>query len=437
MPNPRSIAAALALFTLLPMACAEDPTPSTSIAAGAKAASSDPWVRIVEDDDRTVMLQVAMRTYTRADGTGPELLIAGAVHIADRPFYQSLQAALDARDVVLFEGVKPSAAGPDDATISDEERIERTTGRVRLLGILVERYRLEHDGALPGCFSDCAEAMGDDARHLRWLTGASTDAWGNTIGYTPTTTAKGFDVISLGADNAPGGTGKNADIMLSHDKPISPSELGLTPGLQAQLARTFHLRFQLDEMDEAKENWRNADLSIEQINERLKARGASGDFLFSMLDGSSAIGALASGMLNAIQAIPGAAPRGKLMIMDLLSMSDEDALGASMPGGAELIDVIIGERNQEVVNELGALVEQDPALKTVGIVYGAGHMPDLERRLADQLGYHQVGDTTWNTAMRLPLAKLGITPEERMMVRYSVLQQIAAAKKAQKVTPAK
>jgi len=421
MRHLRILASVFILLALLPLACAEEPAPPPS----------EPWVRVVEDPDRTLKLQVAMRTFRRADGAGPDLLIAGAVHIADRPFYQGLQQTLDARDVVLFEGVKPSAAGPDDKTVSDEDRVERTKGRVRLVGIIVERHRLEHD-ALPGCLNDCAEAMGEDPRHLRWLEGASTDAWGNPIIFTLTNAGSGYDVISLGADGKPGGDGKNADIKLSDDDPISKAELGLMPGIQEQLAKTFRLRFQLSEMDESKPNWRNTDLSIEQINTLMRERGVDAGFLFSMLDGSSGLAAFASGMLTAMEAIPGAAPRGKLMIMELLSMTDEDALGASLPGGEGLAEVIINDRNKVVVDELRAVIENEPTLKTVGIIYGAGHMPDLVRRIETDLKYEQVGETVWNTEMKLPLEKLGITEDERMMVRYSVLQQIAAAKKMQK-----
>lgn len=415
----RPLAAALCLLTAVPCACAEQPASSQS------AAKPAPWVRLVEDDDRVARMEVAMRTY-RAEGK-PDLLVAGAVHIGDRPFYKALQEALDAQDVVLFEGVKPSAAGPDDATISDEARVERTKGRVRLLGIVVERHLREHD-LPPLTLDELSATLAEDPRHQRWLEGARTDAWGNPILYTTTEAGTGYDVVSLGADNKPGGAGVNADLRLSDDKPISPAELGLTPGLQEKLAQTFRLRFQLTEMDESGDHWRNADLSIEQINELLKAKGASGDFLFSMLDGSSGLAAFASGMLAAMEAIPGAAPRGKLMIMELLSLADDDMMGAGMPGGAELMDVIINDRNQAVIDTLGALIENEPEVNTVGIVYGAGHMPDLEERLRDQLGYHPVGEPVWNTAMRLPLEKLGITPEERAMIRYQVLQQIAAAK---------
>jgi general secretion pathway protein G len=410
----------IAVLSLLSVACADPP-------AGEAQPKAAPWVRLVDDPDRTVRMEVAMRTYA-APGK-PDLLVAGAVHIADRPFYKALQEALDARDLVLFEGVKPSAAGPDDATASTAEKIDRSKGRVRLVGIVVERHIREH-GAPPDSLTMLTDALAEDPRHQRWLEGARTDAWGNPIMYTTTQSAPGYEVMSLGADNKAGGSGADADIALSADAPISPSELGLTPGLQEQLAKTFRLRFQLEEMDESGPNWRNADLSIEQINERIKAKGGSGDFLFSMLDGSSGIAAFAGGMLSAMQAIPGAAPRGKLMIMELLSMADEDTLGAGMPGGEGLMEVIIEDRNQEVIDQLASAIENEPELATVGIVYGAGHMPDLEARLREQMGYAPVGDPVWVTAMRLPLERVGITPEERAMVRYSVLQQLAAAKRA-------
>jgi hypothetical protein len=52
-------------------------------------------------------LDVAVTSYAPREGSGPEVLLVGVVHIADQVYYEALQAVLDACPVVLFEAVKP------------------------------------------------------------------------------------------------------------------------------------------------------------------------------------------------------------------------------------------------------------------------------------------------------------------------------------------
>src|SRR5947207_6805095 len=79
----------------------------------AAAAQDSRYIRTVEKDHgQELVMQSAARTFVPADGkAGPSVTMCAAVHIADRSFYEKLQALLDAKDVVLFESVKPSGTG--------------------------------------------------------------------------------------------------------------------------------------------------------------------------------------------------------------------------------------------------------------------------------------------------------------------------------------
>jgi hypothetical protein len=303
---------------------------------------------------------------------------------------------------------------------------------MRLVAILLERYRTDHD-AYPASLDDLAASLADHKRQAHWLADARLDAWSNPIAYTLSDDGT-FDLVSLGADGKPGGTRAKADLHFSDQKPLSESELGTAPGIQQRLAETFHLRFQLDEMDETRSNWRNADMDVDQLEQLLGGGGDDdqGTILFDLLDGSSAVAHMASFFLSMIEQIPGAAPRGRLMIMEMLSVADESMLAASMPGGEHVIDVIIGDRNQVVVDTLEEVLRDQPEIKRIAVIYGAGHMPDLEKRIEDQLGYKPTGQTTWRTAMHLPLERFGITDQERMLLRATLLRQLAQIRAAQK-----
>ncbi len=408
---------------------------ASSVTGGEEHASdTGPWMRIKEDENRVVRLDVAARTFAPEDGKGPTVTLAGAVHVGERHFYQTLQAFMDAHDLVLYEGVKPPGFGdlPDDA--SRRQHVEHTKARLRLMAILVERTR-DETGAYPASLEALRDAIAHHKRQAQWLETASVDAWSNEIRYEPPQdegVRASYDLVSLGADGAPGGKGHDADLRFSAQDPLSESELGTAPGLQERLAETFRLRFQLDEMDESGPHWRNADMSVDQIQRRMGLSpdgDGEGVILFDLLDGSSSTAKMASAVLRLIENLPGAAPRGRLMIMEMLSMTDEQMLAASMPGGDDLLEVIIDERNQVVIDELERALRESPDLERIGIIYGAGHMPDLEERLMDQLGYAPTGETVWHTTMRLPLDRVGITPQERMMLRATLLRQIRDMKR--------
>jgi len=78
-----------------------------------------PYLRIAYPDEETVELQIASRRFTPARGKGPDVWLVGASHIGESNYYASLQRQLDARTLVLYEGVgehsrraRPQAARP-------------------------------------------------------------------------------------------------------------------------------------------------------------------------------------------------------------------------------------------------------------------------------------------------------------------------------------
>ena len=394
---------------------------------GAPSAGTGPWLRLTEDDDRVLRLDVAARTFEPADGTGPTITLAGAVHVGERRFFESLQAYMDAHDLVLYEGVNPPGSGALPADATTRERVAQTKARMRLMAILLERYRGEEEH-YPDSLDALASALEGHKRQAHWLEGASVDAWSNPVRYAPSDDGT-FELTSLGADGEPGGEGADADLRFSDQDPLSEGELGAAPGIQQRMAETFRLRFQLDEMDETKPNWRNADMDVDQLQRRMgltsdpDAEG-EGIILFDLLDGSSNTARMASMFLRLIETLPGAAPRGRLMIMEMLAIADENMLAAGMPDGERMVGVLIGDRNQVVIDALRGVIADEPERERIGVIYGAGHMPDLEQRLFDQLGYRPTGETIWHTSMRLPLERVGISEQERMMLRLTLHKQL-------------
>lgn len=388
------------------------------------AAPPSGFVRVTQTDDgNTVRLEVASRRYIREGQSGPDVQLTGAVHIGDPSFYKDIQALMDAQDVVLFESVKPSGLGDMAGEATDEQRGKITERRLRLLALAVERRR----GATGQIPADLAAVEdGFDDRFSRIIAGARSDGWGRAIEMERSDT--GFDLVSLGADGVPGGEGANADLRFSGQKPLSAGEKGEGgPGIQKQLADALGLVFQPEAMNEGGPNWRNSDMSVDQVQERLEAAGAGGDQLFRMLSGESFGAKLAGFVLRLATGNERSRAMMKVMMVEMLGAADEllaSGMGG-MAGGEQLMNVIINDRNEVVMRDLHAVLRDEPDVKTVGILYGAGHLADLEERLR-AIGYTP-SDEVWFPAISVDLAASGLTAQEaesmRNMMRMAIERQ--------------
>jgi hypothetical protein len=419
----------------------------------AKPSPAD-YVRAVEEDGGNhVRLDVGIRTFRPAAGrTGPEVSLVGAVHIADQKFYDEVQRFLDSQDVVLFEAVKPSGAkaSGEGAPQDDAAKVAATKRRIRLVAMFVQRYKTKH-GAYPATVEDLRTGL--SARYGQLVDSADKDAWGRVLVYTVLPPApkapasgdgsapapkksRGFDIVSYGADGQPGGEGVDADLRFADQKALRKAEVGEQEGLQQQMADAFGLVFQLQGVNYDRPKWRNSDMTIDQVQERLEKAGADGGSLFSMLDGSSVFGQLASMALKLVSILPSGQVTMKLMMVDMLSHADEmmakmaeqAADGKAPPGMAgmgKMMDVLIKDRNGVVLDDLKAVIEHEPEVKTVGIFYGAGHLGDMEERLRNDFGYEPSG-TRWVPAIDVDLRAAGMTAEQGRQMRAMFKNAIEA-----------
>lgn len=371
-------------------------------------------------------LEIVSRTFALAGGDGPVVTLVGAVHIADQPFYDALQEILERVDVVLFEGVKPPGAGLDEHA-RDGTNL-RTTARHRLnfLASAVDAYRSRHDGRVPASLDEAADAL--PARLGALVRQSMVDPWGRVVELQtgadePEAGSKvPYRLISRGADGAPGGEGDDADIIVE-GKPGPARGMEEDDGIQARLARALGLVFQKDGMDWDRPHWRNSDLSIDQVMDRLDEQGASGGPIFSMLDGTSMMARLGGFMLRMVERSPTTQAMIKLMLIEMLGGSED--LMAVMGTQADLMRVLIDERNKVVIEDLRRIMAQEPEVQTVGIIYGAGHLPDLEMRLERDLGFEPVRDE-WHGAITVDLNEAGIAPSQARQMRQMIRRSIDA-----------
>lgn len=462
-----AVAAAITLGVVPSVLAQGDATAKAApAAAGQPEVNPNRHIRVLEEDGgKTLKLQLSSRRFVPADPNkkGPAIYLTGAVHVADQSFYDDVQTFLDAKDVVLFESVKPPGAGAlKHFEQTDEQRVTATKRRIQLLALFVEQYKL-HKQEYPAELSQLP--AGIDPKLAKILDGMDTDAWGHALIYrldtkikpapsapaTPSepgenapvakdTAVTTFDLVSYGSDNKEGGDDAASDILYSKQTPVNVKSLAKEDGIQAQLADAMGLVFQLDAMSHERPNWRNSDLSVDQVQDRLEMGGGSADAdqLFSMLSGDSFIAKLGGFVLKVVGMFPSLSNSMKMMMVDMLASADkllENMPGEQGKGLNAMMDVIIKDRNKVVIEDLAGIIENEPDVKTVGVLYGAGHLPDLEERLVNELGYRLESDQ-WFTAISVDVTTTGMSVKEansmRKMIKRTIDQQIKAAQKKQK-----
>ncbi len=110
------IIAFVAVLALGLAGCEAPRTPIGDSAIQSKAASTsdpnyqpEPYTRLVRPDTNTVQLQISVRKFVPVGRRGPAVWLAGTSHVGEPEYYRALQKQLDARTVVLYEGINADA----------------------------------------------------------------------------------------------------------------------------------------------------------------------------------------------------------------------------------------------------------------------------------------------------------------------------------------
>ncbi len=190
-----------------------------------------------------------------------------------------------------------------------------------------------------------------------------------------------------------------------------------------QLAKSFlRLEFQLDAIDYTPSAFVHADVAWEEMDELMKARNESIMTLFTRASTLAENGEVAgvpsdaAAMETMMKRVLGAVLTGnsaelKRSVAPFLSEAESFIEQLEGEDGT----VLVGERNRVVMETLAA-VRQERGRGRYAIFYGAGHMPDFERRLLAE-GFAK-GTVAWLDAWSIPVgapASPGASPVEGIL----------------------
>ena len=390
------------------------------------------WTRRSERES-IVSLDIVSRKYS-TDGK-PDVWLIGVVHIAEKSFYVDVASLLEEMDIVLYESVRPTGSRPPSG-LTTKERISSTEKALAFVADIAKRCA-EETSTMPLQLEDViGEAALLDRRLAGFVADASTDAWGRPFVLQINESAKTITLLSLGSDGKVGGKGAASDLterrVVRTKKDSSITNEANKKNVQQELADALGLEFQLDSLPYENSNWFCSDLTLGEVEAKLIELGADASLL-EAITGESFSVQIATGMMKLIPMLDtltggGFKETAKLLMIEILSMAEGDQMLEGIQ--PELAQVIIVDRNTELLRDLAATIGIAEDLSTIGVLYGAGHMSDLSKRLHAEFGYEPVEDRWFESMVVDPSASL---LSEKDLKRMKVMLQYQLYKARQKL----
>lgn len=171
-------------------------------------------------------------------------------------------------------------------------------------------------------------------------------------------------------------------------------------------ASTIGLVFQLTSIDYKHDNWKNSDVTWQELQDLAAKEGGqqgkdSLDAIGNAMDTNSGQGKMIASFLDSIKNDPGSQAALRVVLAEALSSPDmlKNVLSALQS------DVVLRARNDKIFSDLQGNLKTNSAPRSVALFYGAAHMPDLESRITKTLGYKMTEDR-WYSAITADESKV-------------------------------
>ncbi len=219
-------------------------------------------------------------------------------------------------------------------------------------------------------------------------------------------------------------------------------------GIQGQLAKALGLVFQLDAIDYKRAHFSNSDLTADALNQAIERRATEPapkpdpakpadksapakvdnetfTQLMGALHGEGDLAESLGGMVTLMGSTPEMRETTKLMLVEALGQAGEliDLAKAASPDMKDLFEVLITERNAEVIRQLDARVRKLGSGQSIAVFYGAAHMDEIARRLTGQLRYTPAAQH-WDTAFTADGTKSIMPPAQIKMMLQMMRTQL-------------
>ena len=188
--------------------------------------------------------------------------------------------------------------------------------------------------------------------------------------------------------------------------------------MQTFMQKQLDLAYQLDEVNYGAKNFVHADMTVKQFRKRQQARGESMIMLMLKLmredmaarakKEKRAVDISTAELLRALLS-PTRSVELKYLLARQFNEMERLTAGLNNKKGS----VILTDRNKVALKVLKK--EMDTGKKKLAIFYGAAHLPDMEKRMIEKMGFERKRTRwvkAWDLPKRQPLPKLQPPPAE-------------------------
>lgn len=198
------------------------------------------------------------------------------------------------------------------------------------------------------------------------------------------------------------GPAKGSGRTLSDEEQWDEAKIGLQAisGLQLAMKDALGLEFQLAGIDYYASNFVHADMTQEEFEASMKRRGESFSEMLVREMGRATVAqqnrnpiAQQLDMMLSLMSSDRTYRVRRIAAVELAKANAGDAFA-----GSDGTSTIITERNIKALKVLRKQLAS--GRKKIGIFYGAGHFPDMEKRLETEFGFAR-GEEKWITAWKL------------------------------------
>lgn len=379
------------------------------------------YLRVIDRPNELLSLEIASIDMVPAtEAVGPRIGLIGVAHVGDAVFYAEIQQLLDTYEIVLFEAIQPTSAGREFGD-SREDRVQATEESMRFVAAVAEAFKIERER-----YADDLDELRQFTRDTEpilynWFSRALTDAWGDPLTYRHDPDSASFGIHSRGGGDAIAFDDHDAVVALDFE----------ADNLQQQLADALSLEFQLRSLTYDAANWRPSDMSMNELNAAFASEGVDVALVEGTLGGATFPARLIGGLLRIVgvlDAMSQGAVSDMMKVMMIEMLGNETTLEMSMSQlGDGFATVILDLRNQVVIDDLAYILRDEPEITSIAVLYGAAHLPDLVKRMEDQLGYERDA-TQWFRAITVDLRESQMDARQvqrmRMMVQRMMEQQM-------------
>ncbi len=203
----------------------------------------------------------------------------------------------------------------------------------------------------------------------------------------------------------------------------------------SRLAKALGLVSQMTGIDYRRTHFKNADMTVEELQERLQAKAA-----LEGPAGEEARQAVAQfGLLRSF--LSGDNP---LMVLGLWALESQPALRTQMrmtlvrtlaqekmpvAFSASLMETILNDRNAAALKKLQEALSGQPHAKSIALFYGAAHLSEMEKQLVGEFNYRPAG-SRWLTSMTVHPQAEGLS-KAQVEAAYGVWKEPAKNPAAQ------